>query len=253
MGSMEVPWMSMVRKAVMPMKTTGTSFHGPHGGALYERGQEGGDAHEEERERPVAAVRNLLVQQHEQRQREADRTPQPGPTYAGADFDQGIYGCEAISHPLQEGPEDDKQQAADDLQKMRSQTVLLTLQCHAHIPQVCEMAHPYTLRNSADVAHDHRATQRGAQARTYQQVHPEKDGVGKVHGLDVVHRVLGGAFPDPAGDEGSREHEDERVGDILQLLPTPASLQAFMHLACEPFVLVHGRADIGWRCTKACQ
>lgn len=37
---------------------------GRHEGALNEGGQESNDAHEEKGERPIAAVRDLLVQQH---------------------------------------------------------------------------------------------------------------------------------------------------------------------------------------------
>ena len=57
----------------------------------------------------------------------------------------------------------------------------------------------------------------------HQQVHPEQDSVGEVHGLDVIHRVLGGALPDAAGDDGPRQHKDERVGNILQLMPASAT------------------------------
>ena len=53
--------------------------HGRHGGALDEGGQEGDDAHEEDAERAEALIRNLLVQQHKQRQRQAHRAAQPRP------------------------------------------------------------------------------------------------------------------------------------------------------------------------------
>ncbi|MGL1180930.1 hypothetical protein ACSTLG_00235, partial [Vibrio parahaemolyticus] len=46
---------------------------------MDERGQKGYDAHEEKGQRPEARVRNLLVQQHEQRQRQADCSSQASP------------------------------------------------------------------------------------------------------------------------------------------------------------------------------
>ena len=57
---------------------------GRHKGALDKRGQEGDDAHEEEGQRAVSAVGDLLVQQHEEGQRQPDCSSEPRPAQRGS-------------------------------------------------------------------------------------------------------------------------------------------------------------------------
>lgn len=64
---------------------------GRHEGALNERSQEGDDAHEEEGQRAVSAVGDLLVQQHKQRQRQPDRAPKPRPAQQGLHHNNPIF------------------------------------------------------------------------------------------------------------------------------------------------------------------
>ncbi len=71
---------------------------------------------------------------------------------------------------------------------------------------------------------------------TYQQIHPEQYSIGKVHGLNIIHRVLGGALPNPAGDDGPREHKDERVSNVLQLLPASATSPGLQVFQARTFV-----------------
>ena len=53
--------------------------------------------------------------------------------------DQCVCGCQAIAHPLQKGPEDDKHYAADDLQCACRQGAMQLMLLHAYSPHMCEL------------------------------------------------------------------------------------------------------------------
>ncbi len=66
------------------------------------------------------------------------------------------------------------------------------------------------------------------------------------------HAPPGNASPDATGDDDTGEHEDERVGQVLQQLPAPSTLNPKQALTSEDLMQSAATTAAPCRCVVSC-